>query len=73
MGQLPTPEWVSLVEEIGSNAEMLLFMMGRGDVFEENPDLGKRVIKQLVQSPERYYYGFAGPSKISREAATLCM
>jgi hypothetical protein len=58
IGQLPTADCVSLVGEIGNEAGMLLYLIGRGDVFEAIPDLGKRVFTQLLRSPERYFYGF---------------
>ena len=58
--RLSTTECVSLVEEIGDDASMLLFFFGRGDVFEEIPDLGKRVFAKLLQSAERYPYGVRG-------------
>ena len=59
--RLSTTECVSLVDEIGDDASMLLFLLGRGDVFEAIPDLGKRVFAKLLQSAERYPYGLGGP------------
>jgi hypothetical protein len=60
---LSTSECVSLVSEIGKDAGKLMFLLGRGDVFDAIPGLAKDVFAQLLESPERYYYGLGGPTE----------
>jgi hypothetical protein len=64
--RLSTHDCISLVEQIGDNAGVLLFLDGRGDVFEAVPGLSKTVFGKMFESGRPYYGGGPRGRKSSR-------